>query len=240
MRLDQPVRVEDEKDALDNWVAVAQIITAAGVPFLAWQILGARGEGRRQRTRGFQERYLEREFQKTASLTVAYLDATDVEDCVEKVRAYARRGYVADPCLPRTPRARDGDVPNPSALDVAQVMGFFEDFGTAYNRRDLDREVVRDSFSRTPVQIFSIGWWYDDAHDELWKIDSAPPGRRTGWEAIVIPPTLEVDLESWVWRRTKVNAITRRLGQLGRDSGIEEAIDRLEELAARHAASAAA
>jgi hypothetical protein len=159
VKVDGPVRVEDEKDGLDRWVAYAQIATAITVPLLLLELFASRLEGRRERTRNFQEHYLGREFQTSASLSIAFFRIADTEDCVEKVRAWARRSYVGDPCLPRTPGAPD-DVPRAAALDIAEVLGFFEDFGTAYMRRDLSRKVVKASFRGPPVQVFVVAWWY--------------------------------------------------------------------------------
>jgi hypothetical protein len=157
--VDEPVRTDAQRDVFDVVVGIAQIVTAIGVPLLVLQISSARRDARSERTRAFQERYVSREFRTAASLTTAYLEVAGPADCVAKVQAWHSRQHAEDRCLPRTP-ARGPGAPKPAVNDVQQIMGFFEDFATAYNRGDLSRAVVRASFATPPVQLFVAGWWF--------------------------------------------------------------------------------
>jgi hypothetical protein len=44
--------------------------------------------------------------------------------------------------------------------DVAHLLAFFEDFGTAYNHDELVKDVVMDSFAVIPLQFFMTSWWF--------------------------------------------------------------------------------
>jgi hypothetical protein len=155
-----PVRTGDERDAFDLLVGLAQIVTAISVPLLVVQISRTRHEGRAERTRAFQERYFDPGFQDSASVTIAFLTVVDAADCVEKIRAWEQRLHAGEKCLPRTPPRRAWAAPRASVSDVEHVFGFFEDFATAFNRGDLAKGVVLDSFSTIPTQILTTGWWY--------------------------------------------------------------------------------
>jgi hypothetical protein len=156
VRIDGPVRTDSSRDAFSILVGV---VTVVGVPLLLYQIRSARQEGRSQRTRAIQERYFSREWQTTAGLTLAFLTVDNSGDCVDKIQAWHARSHAEQACLPRTPK-RDPKAPRPSVRDVQLIMEFFEDLGTAYNRREIVRGVVHDSFCTPPIQIFTTGWWY--------------------------------------------------------------------------------
>lgn len=150
------------RDLLGTLAVLAQIggglAALVGLPAVFWQIRGARKEGKAQRTLSFQERYLARDFRTLASLNLAYLDASDAPDCIEKIKAWSESNYAEQKCLPRSPK--DERAPQPCINDIQQVMGFFESMGTAYNNGELVEDVVHNSFAIPPIQIFTVAWWF--------------------------------------------------------------------------------
>lgn len=138
---------------------VTALVTTVTVGVIAYEVFAARRDASTERTRGFQERYHGREFRSTASLAMSFFQARDARDCIDKIEAWHARPHAEAPCLPRTP-PRGEDAPRAALNDVQQVAGFFEDLGTAYNRGDLTRGVIHDSFAVAPVDVFVTAWWY--------------------------------------------------------------------------------
>lgn len=157
--IDRPVQVDSLHDPFDYAVGIAQIVTAIGVPLLLLQIRSATLNSRSERTRQLIDRYLGKEFASQSSLVLSFLQTADAADCVRKLEALYKRKFAGDPCLPR----RSGDAagaPRASVTDVELILGYFEDVGTAYNRRELSRGVVHAMFGEPPVQVLTEGWWY--------------------------------------------------------------------------------
>jgi hypothetical protein len=176
VRIDGRVETDNHPDLFDWIVAVVQggATMAAVVGLLLLrrqvraakdqiaaaeiQISGARDDANAQRSLAFQEQYTGRDFRKVASLCLAYLDAEDAADCIQKIRAAASSPYAECPCLPRSPR--DASAPQPCVNDIEQVFGFFEALGTAHNAGLVEKEVLLRSFGSVPVQMFTTGWWH--------------------------------------------------------------------------------
>jgi hypothetical protein len=165
----EPIEVNTSPDAFDWWIAGAQMLASlaalAGLLFLASQvkrakeqISDARDAAKAERALAFQQRFTSREFSRIVSPVLAFFNTTDAADCVDKVRGEVTSPHAEDPCLPRTPR--HPGAPHACINDVAHVLSFFEDLGTAHDEELINRDVLRLSFGNAPVQIFMAAWWY--------------------------------------------------------------------------------
>jgi len=157
-----PVAIEgqpstSEAGLLDDAADVGQAVGVIALLFLWWQIRRAAKDVRDARAVSYQERFGDREFRSVTSRTLAFLDANDAADCVRKLRAWLTARWADEECLPRTPPL---DHARPARNDIQQTIGFFESVGTVFNRGDLTREVIVDTFATVPVQIFTTGWWF--------------------------------------------------------------------------------
>jgi hypothetical protein len=148
---------DDFADAAALAQAIGPVIALFALIFLGLQIRGERKDARDQRAEGYQERMGNREFLQISTRTFAFLSARDAADCVQKLEAFVNAGWADNHCLPRTPRL---DQALPAINDIQQTLGFFESLGTVFNRNDLNRKVIVESFATFPVQIFAAGWWY--------------------------------------------------------------------------------
>jgi hypothetical protein len=128
-----------------------------GLGFLYWQVRLSRKDAQDQRVVAFQDHFMNREFATISSKTVAFLDALGPADCVQKFQVWAAAGWADDECLPRSPRLDRG---RPAKNDIQHTLGTWEIVGAVYNRGDLTREVILESFCTPAVQMFSLGWWY--------------------------------------------------------------------------------
>jgi hypothetical protein len=181
----EPVEIDDPKGFLDVLVVLAQVIAAlvalATLLLLYRQVLAAKEQivalnkqiedagknAKIERSLAFQQRFTGREFRTGGSLFTAYLDVDDARDAVEKIRAWQTAPHAEDPSLPRSPR--DPGAPCPSKNEILQVLDFFEDLGTAFNAEQIAQEELVKSFGSTPVEIYTIGWWF-----LCWRRRGAP------------------------------------------------------------------
>ena len=162
VRVAGPVEIDNPRDAMDWAVNGAQVLATlaalAALLFLARQVAGARSDADSQRALAFQERYTSREFSRIISPLLAFFAVDDAADCVDKIRAEMTSPHAEAQILPRTPR--DPSAPQACVNDIQHVMAFFEDLGTAHEKKLLNRDVVLLSFGNTIVQMFMVAWWY--------------------------------------------------------------------------------
>jgi hypothetical protein len=157
-----PVETKSKAGPLDALAAIASLVTAsiallaAGVAWFEYE--SGRKENRGERTAKFVERYTSRDFQNVVSPTLSFLRVQTTDDCIKKLEAHDRRRHADDACLPRAKDRPDG--PKASYNDLYQVFYFFEDMAVAYNRGELSKAVVHETFPGPPVQIFTEAWWY--------------------------------------------------------------------------------
>jgi hypothetical protein len=165
----EPVEVNTNPDAIDWSVAAAQVLASlaalAALLFLASQVKRAKEQishtreaAKAERALAFQERYTSREFSRMVSPVLAFFTTTDAADCVDKIRGEVTAPHAEAKCLPRTPR--NPDAPHACINDLAHVLSFFEDLGTAHDKELINRDVLLLSFGNAPVQIFMAAWWY--------------------------------------------------------------------------------
>ena len=151
--------VQTKSSGPPRWVPYVTAGTATlGIFLVVTQLGFARRAARNERTAAFAERWYAREFQDVASITLSFLDARDPADCVDRIRAWEGRHHAAEHCLPRSRGYPVG--PRPSTNDVAQVLFFFEDFGAAYNLKQVNRDIVHETIPSAPVQAFTAAWWF--------------------------------------------------------------------------------
>jgi hypothetical protein len=138
-----------------DWIgAIAEGITALSVLLLLWQIRDSRNASKGERTSAIQERYQSDEFFASASRTVGCTSVRHAGDCVEFIKAWSNRPDARHPVLPRYDSAIKASV-----HDVDKTLSLFEDMGTAYNLKQLDRKTLLRSFSIPTIQIFTTAWW---------------------------------------------------------------------------------
>jgi Lrp/AsnC ligand binding domain len=145
----------------DNWLDdaadVGQAVGLIALVLLLLQIRRATRDVRDQRAVSYQERFGDREFRSLTSRALAFLDADDAGECVRKLRAWATSRWADEECLLRSPPLNHA---RPAINDIQQTLGFFESVGTVFNRGDLTKDVIVNSFATVPVQLFTLGWWF--------------------------------------------------------------------------------
>lgn len=162
VQIDRPVPAP-ERGLLEDLTSIGQLVAAVAAAVGLWFLVQQVGITKRQflgdRTRRFQEAYLDPAFYAAVTRTLAFLNADDAWDCLDKIKALHRRTHAGENCLPRTPKTTE-DAPKASVQDVELVLGFYEDLGATYNREDIDQELIARTFGVPPVQVFTWGWWY--------------------------------------------------------------------------------
>jgi hypothetical protein len=144
----------DPPSLLDWIVAGAQAITALSVIFLFWQVWQARKNSQAERTRHFQERYQSDEFSISVIQLLSCLDVENAGQCIDLIKAWSNRGNARKKVLPQPKRRTKSSV-----YDIEKILGLFEDMGTAYNLKQLEKKFIERSFAMPTVQIFTTAWW---------------------------------------------------------------------------------
>jgi hypothetical protein len=150
-----------------SWLSIAAeaaeiavgIAALFGLPAIAYQVSAARRNAISERTADVQLQWGSKEFLHELSPVIAYLRVHgDIDDCLEKVRAWETTSSAEVRALPRTPRS--ADAPAASPLDVLHVLLFYEDLCQRYNRNEIDRELVASSIGLELLTRFTEGCWY--------------------------------------------------------------------------------
>lgn len=148
---------------------IAQVV-AAGVAIIALLLLVAQTRGlgiqtreqgkdaRADRTLSYQAIYAGHEFRTTAAKCTGFFQAEDAATCVDKIRSFEATTWAGDPSLLRTPPSVA--AANASKIDIAQVLGFFETLGAAYNRKLIDQQLIEKTFVIPAAYFLCDAWWY--------------------------------------------------------------------------------
>jgi hypothetical protein len=139
-----------------DWIsAVAEAITALSLGAVIWQISEQRRAARRERTRGYQERYQSEAFDASARRMVGCMEVEDAGGCVDVIKECSNRPDAAAPVLPWP------DAPcKASVRDVDKTLNLFEEMGAAYKLGQMDEQTLLRSFSFPTIQVFVKGWWW--------------------------------------------------------------------------------
>jgi hypothetical protein len=155
--VDNVVHTDSSNGVVDYAQVAGSMIALLALLALLYQIARSRRESQGQRAFDLQTAYTSREFRSVTSRSLAFLDANDARDCVQKVRAWEFRGWADNPCLPRSPRQAEA---RPSANDIVEVFSFLEALGALYRHKEVARKVLLDIFATPPVEMFMAGWWF--------------------------------------------------------------------------------
>jgi len=139
-----------------EWIgAVAEAITALSIGAIIWQISEQRKGARRERARGFQERYQSDTFDTSARRMIGCMEVVDAEDCIDVIKACSNRPDAAARVLPWP------DAPlKASVQDVDKTLNLFEEMGAAHKLGQMDKKTLLQSFSFPTIQVFVKGWWW--------------------------------------------------------------------------------
>ena len=152
----QVMRAERMVAGTAEWIgAVAEAITALSIGAVIWQISEQRRAARRERARGFQERYQSDTFDTSARRMIGCMEVMDAEDCIDVIRECSNRPDAAARVLPWP------DAPSKASVqDVDKTLNLFEEMGAAYKLGQMDRKTLLQSFSFPTIQVFVKAWWW--------------------------------------------------------------------------------
>jgi hypothetical protein len=138
-----------------DWIAaIAEAVTALSVIGVFLQIWDTRKTTKSERTRGFQERYQADDFISSASRTVGSTGTRDAGECIDVIEAWSNRQNADQRVLPRP-----GGGTKASIQDIDKTLSLFEEMGTAYKLKQLDKKTLHLSFAVPTLQVFTTAWW---------------------------------------------------------------------------------
>jgi hypothetical protein len=180
----RPVSTEPADSTLTNLGNVGQVIAGLAaiiaLPFIAWQVRASAKQARLDRTADVQIEWGARDYKRSLSPVMAFLDVSGSDDCLAKIRSWELTAHAESAHLPRTPR--DPEAPSACKNDVAHVLNYFEDLCQRYNLGEVDCHSVATSMGPNLLFRFLDAAWYI-----YWR---RAVGRDEGifgeWETVVV------------------------------------------------------